>query len=1682
MRLDLRNKLSVENWEKALHEFPITVRKGWSQQVRTDGLLINLSKVGWVEPVAALRLVLFIEAALLEGIEVTVNLPYPFATSAEQRNFDLASHSKDKALQRKAQYIGNNVKRRVAASTALRDFRFKEALLHPHIKQAPGQLTIIDYHDWSLPGSESNTGATPPALASILSDETSLPWTFDVVYGLQWIPDPRSAEGRKIIDHLAEIDILSNILTHPSQRVSTADGATLAHVFLKELVENATDHSERPFALIAAMRRQHGYNLKEDEIYECEKGFASWCKSYPLIEVMVGDSGSGIPRSLLKEYQIRRPPPPEKLKESSLNTRILAWAFDKWSSKSSATSKRGTRGLYRAERIVRKYDGCITLRSESSYVGVECGFNNPPDYIYQQGLPKIPGTIVHVRLPVIPSEKLPPRTANPALHRAHMEVVDFFDLNWDNVERAIEFVCEEIRRKSRGKSSNRRPSCFVLDFGYVNLERRTLEDLLLRLVLIAHPVALVVTSVKAPSADSAQQTIHSIAEQLAPQEGSGQASAEFPEGTDVRDAILFQNTDGTFAWVGAAPNITTYLNQLWRQEKITAEDLASELPDAAERNELIRQFAEAYHVVHRSDRSGILALNFNRQDITDALQRHIEALLVSKISKGSSTAVRVGNFRTPSLEIVSRYVKVKTLLSEVGLERATAVLARKCASVSSLQVSKSFQIIADSTASREVLESFRSSLSSILQLPPSSSVISQVNQGEVPDVVVDNAILFTDVILAGDLLGGLISQILRARKTPALIVTGFDARSEEMRGKPMSVMGRHIDVISIVDIDIWVKNPGRAPEPINISPITHEPEVAGGEPGSDYPISHDRLTQMIEEQNALYFDHIVRPNGRHLCFYLDPFRLLGALNTDDPYDLSENGRSLIREFEHAIDQWLSPEQTLDVIYFPNLPRSERPSATKQLIGKKLAERYGADLRGVSSLSEISLPEPNLPTGSRVFQYQSRRTSNDQQQILFDTSQSDSVLFDLESSDEIVAKHQTVAIIDWGSVTGTGIRASIRYAAAKGASKIIAVALLSQLPFDEERFLASLTGVETVVNTEGAVEVRRCEVKVIFLARYPTQVYEPRLCPYCRQLGRLAEEERFLPTKLLADFIEEAKSLLRTRRIDGEDGVRWEHEQRRLHSTKATNLPGFSDTYQLTTMAALRNQIDMARRWTSERLRIHQELSKLEVSLNKEAYRLRMNRRCLVKLLAVEWLWLKREPLSMGKFKRQISRLAINVIKDRYCSQREKLEAIIVLRTASKDSFAQFVPEIFDTLVRDRKATEEGTLTLVSLLLYCSFTYLQRDYLMAPALEPLVDALGTIASRVHELLGGPKQAIALRVGRTVNSLHQYGRFLLHSLTPLTASAAWRELQSQLGEKHYHTHHPAYGAFDALRFGPLEDDIEDSAKPLPRINWAAKRNGWITWCEPFITETLLPLLAPLREVFEGLDATLMVGPDAETLAIGTREIFENLSILSTALTVFSKNPNAVRQLDRWKRFVNARNIIWKLLIDPGDRRGSAREGGSALIRLLKNCPTDIVGLMEEVISENSFNSKLRVRLVKSLSPNNRFVFCHVDILRDGVLELLRNASRHVRGESETEEQAPVNTIPDHKSIPVEMVLSEEGEQLCLAMKNGGILVDSQVHGRGLKMFRERLSPYGASLERINDLRAPWVFGVKISMMKG
>jgi signal transduction histidine kinase len=140
------------------------------------------------------------------------------------------------------------------------------------------------------------------------------------------------------------------------------------------------------------------------------------------------------------------------------------------------------------------------------------------------------------------------------------------------------------------------------------------------------------------------------------------------------------------------------------------------------------------------------------------------------------------------------------------------------------------------------------------------------------------------------------------------------------------------------------------------------------------------------------------------------------------------------------------------------------------------------------------------------------------------------------------------------------------------------------------------------------------------------------------------------------------------------------------------------------------------------------------------------------------------------------------------------------------------------------------------------------------------------------------------------------------------------------------------------------------------------------------------------------------------------------------------------------------------------------------------------MNELIVGELFKGILQISLKSLVTSGRTSVFCHTDVLRESVLELLNNVRRHIKRETSYVNDPEKPFESDSQGIPVEVVLSENDEHVLLSIKNAGMPIPSAARGRGLEMCSERLSPYGASVERDYDLQPPWVFGVKLLLLRG
>lgn len=852
----------------------------------------------------------------------------------------------------------------------------------------------------------------------------------------------------------------------------------------------------------------------------------------------------------------------------------------------------------------------------------------------------------------------------------------------------------------------------------------------------------------------------------------------------------------------------------------------------------------------------------------------------------------------------------------------------------------------------------------------------------------------------------LLSQVIRARHTPAIVASILDARSEPEL--PLKALGHSIKTVSLANIDISVPMNDPPSNIINISPLSHLPESESEATNHEYDISTEDLAKIIEQHDALYFQHVVRPNGRHFCFYLDAFKLLGALDTADVSSISDTGRKVVGEFHKVIDKWVVPGQMVDLICVTNFPRSEKPSAA-EIIATEVAEKYDTEVQAITITGDfIPLMKPRSSGANH-------RTDTPEQLAFLDLPEPQ--------------PPSTIVIVDWGSVTGKNIRDSIRFAAARGATRILVVIFLSQLPSDEERFLTHIHKV-----LPRAKEAAECEVTVKFLARFPIQAYDGLNCPYCRQIERLNKEDAYYPSYLLQNYHEEAKQRLRPRTL---------HEVREVHQPSQTAgenylLDEINPNKHVTVIAEMRSRLEAARNYTNARFLLYQFLLEMEGATEQGDVQAKLKRSCLFRLLAVEWTWLKHEPLSLSLFKQQISGLAKGLILDASCLISDRRDAIVVLRTASKERFTQYLPELFNALITESPLLDQ--------LLYGAFTYLQREYVMRESLLPLVNGLEQCTQEVRKRLGS---SVDTEVGQTINSLFLLGIYISDAINEDETSpvGAWRILKREWADR-YNAHHPLADSVRSLFLSYVEDVLLDANQELPEIDWRGIRDKWNLVERHLIR--ILRWLNPLRSVFEGLDSCgiLPLGEGEDLAQAGTSEGVTRISTLRTQLDLFANSPKSVRAFGEWEAFKKERDWFWTLLLNPGREENGVTAQASTLITILQGCPCDITSVMSSVLQEPA-----RKRHPLSVKIDNYFedgtmVFCHEIVLSGCLRELLYNVEKH----TEKADAQPINVL---------ISIEEEDSYIYVTVKNDGTIKPSGGLRQGLIRYKQALQAYGGDL---------------------
>ncbi len=916
----------MESWLRRRNDVVFT-RRGWSDAVRARGLFVDLSRIQWVELSAVLRTALLIERARQDGIAVAVAMPLGRPRATEEF-FSRPEHTSDARHRRVLQ---KRPARRRAARTFLERLRFLEAIRAPHLEASTaGSLSLVSDYDSSTDRAFVSRGI------DIDADEEMLPPLAErepYVVPLMWVSaDPAAKNTKAVAERLVEV--LGN---QPRGIGSRFDAAALSQVILGELVANAIEYSGARRALVAAFAHPASLSLRANDYTPSEHAFAGWMSqaARPGVEVVVGDSGRGIPNVLGDAYDIATNLP--RLPEGRAAS-VIAWAFDRRST-SVAAERRGTRGLYRVDRVVKRHAGMITIRSENQLIGWDHGgLAHDVQLVEREArLGFVPGTVLRAHLGALPDALAERHGGEPPgdlTFTFHSVALSYGQVLVDD---------RPLAALPAGTSDD----CRVL-LPTPDLTVHDLPALITELARARDPETTVLVGVAdfgvaAEACNAINQDVGDRREHLEETEGRAY---------EVSDPVLVvgHGVDDV-VWAGTTPAAAAVLSALLAAPgaRITHDELMQICPDAATRSE-VRMALRRDSGLARFDEDGI-QLRLHLRALVDGFAARMAARVEKQLAGSESKPLRI----TPSLAQVRAWVSVDRLLAlPVDLSLATFALAHRVHLGAGL-VKPPTLVLADASVDRDRLRRVQTALRAARHETVPIEVGADGSEGGGIAEDVDRVVVYADLVASGESVRRCLLQLLRDGATPLAVACLVDTRVAPH--EPVNVWGIQIPVISLVAAPTAAGLRDNE-DPIFVDALNNEEKWGPGP--APYPLPPAELLEIAATQKAIHFGHIGGNAGRHFTLYVNAKKLLDAPQLSD-------------KFEETVLAWVDENASrrpgsVEVWYPTPEPKVPRPA---EALARRLEiARPELRLRGIARQPiwggwKFPVALPDLPVGTEI---------------------------------------------------------------------------------------------------------------------------------------------------------------------------------------------------------------------------------------------------------------------------------------------------------------------------------------------------------------------------------------------------------------------------------------------------------------------------------------------------------------------------------------------------------------------------------------------------------------------------------------------------------------------------------------------------------------------------------------------
>lgn len=991
-------QLTVNAWEHALSgdSGPLTERDAWSRSVLEEGLHLDFSPVEFAYLGALARALLLVDAAVHDGIPVSIILPTGALTEAERRQLDGHAAPPHGMSER---HITRRARARAEARAFMRDVGFIDALRAPHWPASAVQVSDDEGVRSDIDESAPRHSSGSRLEGEQFRQRKTLPF--------RWV---HHRLGTGAGAHQTLVNATRRLY---DLGLSAADSRGVTYTVMAELVENvsrhaATENSE-PHALVAAVLLSANlYTARRPDLPPSSTPLIdslSARRGSQVLDLVVGDSGRGLLARLTGAPV-----------ETEAPHRTILSAFDRKLIDDEG-QQREANGLWRVARLVRSYQGTVKVTTAGTTAGKAYPPGSTTDLVDTAPV-ALPGTLVEVAL-VIETPKhgadSPSSWRSTAGLDARFAIVpsDFDPVRGISDEDRTRLHHSALAARTDDRTVGLIATIPIRDAG-ARLSDGAVEAALARLLEVAAP-ASTPTAVIAVFSDADPRILDlSVAGVNADEERS--RSSHNPA---ERSPIMVFGSSGAPLWCGGPRWLRKTLEALTSAGgALTHEELARTWADIGHNSSSLRDHP---HLVDVTDTEVVLRISVG--DVLRALGDSARQRLADAIRLGGP-GVEVGYFRTPTLRLTNRWITASPLVNAtIGTGLTAWLLARRLEQDTNLSHSSEHPLVIVQVAS--ATEQLASQLSECLSvggrfyaMPGELDLDGIPVSEQVPTRA--NVVLCTNVLSTENTTRRAAAAIASKSAVPVAVVCVVDSRAER---KPIRIFNRAIPVFSLVEADIAAA-PANTTTPVDIDPLLLDPLGKSRVVPDEVPIDDETLLDWCAKDiDWLRLGHIERmPRTRHFSAYLRVDRLLNdrtvaaALRTAVRTVVDDIAR-LWRD-DNASDPFATCQ-----VWYPG-PSDDYAGRLADLTADALA----LDGRTVTTSRSV----PRAVAGAR---------------------------WTFPTSLDVRPAPGTVVVVDFGALSSTSVQQMMRLAVESGATAVCALVLLNQLDEQDADSLRALSAMQ-----------------------------------------------------------------------------------------------------------------------------------------------------------------------------------------------------------------------------------------------------------------------------------------------------------------------------------------------------------------------------------------------------------------------------------------------------------------------------------------------------------------------------------------------------------------------------------------------------------------------------------------------